>query len=183
MGISNVNKVRKSILPIFTQCLLPIQVSEFLCHCAWTDARRSIGPKLGLCMCVLSRFSRVRLCEALRISACQTPLSMGFFRQEYWSGLPCPLEDLGDLPKPGIEPVSLMSNLLWQAGSLPLAHHLGSPKLGLLEYNLILNSIIFLFYLLCKPDLISFEKKFYLTMIDLQYCVSFRCSALDSFPL
>jgi len=36
-----------------------------------------------------------------------TPLSMGFSRQEYWSGLPCPLS--GDLSNPGIEPVSLMS--------------------------------------------------------------------------
>ena len=35
------------------------------------------------------------------------PLSMGFSRQEYWSGLPCPPP--GDLPNPGIEPVTLMS--------------------------------------------------------------------------
>ena len=34
----------------------------------------------------------------------QAPLSMGFSRQEYWSGLPFP--SLGDLPNPGIEPVS-----------------------------------------------------------------------------
>ena len=34
----------------------------------------------------------------------QAPLSMGFFRQEYWSGLPCPA--LGDLPNPDIESVS-----------------------------------------------------------------------------
>ena len=34
----------------------------------------------------------------------QAPLSMGFFRQEYWSGLPCPPS--GDLPDPGIEPAS-----------------------------------------------------------------------------
>ena len=32
----------------------------------------------------------------------QAPLSMGFFRWEYWGGLPCP--PLGDLPDPGIEP-------------------------------------------------------------------------------
>ena len=37
----------------------------------------------------------------------QAPLSMGFSRQEYWSELPCPPP--GDLPDPGIEPVSLMS--------------------------------------------------------------------------
>ena len=39
--------------------------------------------------------------------ACQAPLSIGFSRQEYWSGLPClPPEDL---PKPGTEPTPLMS--------------------------------------------------------------------------
>ena len=35
---------------------------------------------------------------------------MGFSRQEYWSGLPCPPP--GDLPDPGIEPVSLKSAVL-----------------------------------------------------------------------
>ena len=34
----------------------------------------------------------------------QAPLSMGFSKQEYWSGLPFP--SLGDLPDPGIEPAS-----------------------------------------------------------------------------
>jgi len=40
----------------------------------------------------------------------QALLSMGFSRQEYWSGLPCPPP--GDLPDPGIEPVSLPSPAL-----------------------------------------------------------------------
>ena len=40
----------------------------------------------------------------------QAPLSMGFFRQEYWSWLPFPPP--GDLPNPGIEPVSLESPAL-----------------------------------------------------------------------
>ena len=39
-----------------------------------------------------------------RTIACQTPLSMGFCRQEYWSGLPFP--SLGNLPNPRIEPCS-----------------------------------------------------------------------------
>ena len=34
--------------------------------------------------------------------ACQAPLSMGLFRQKYWSGLPCPPP--GDLPSPGMKP-------------------------------------------------------------------------------
>ena len=37
--------------------------------------------------------------------ACQAPLSMGFSRQEYWSGLPCPPP--ADLPDPGVKPASL----------------------------------------------------------------------------
>ena len=40
--------------------------------------------------CVLSRFSHVRLFVTLWTVACQAPLSMGFSRQEYWSGLPFP---------------------------------------------------------------------------------------------
>ena len=37
----------------------------------------------------------------------QAPLFMGFSRQEYWSGLPCPPP--GHLPDPGIKPISLIS--------------------------------------------------------------------------
>ena len=48
--------------------------------------------------CVLSR---VQLFATPQIVACQAPLSMGFSRQEYWSGLPFPTP--GDLPDPGIE--------------------------------------------------------------------------------
>ena len=51
--------------------------------------------------------------------ACQVPLSMGFLRQEYWSGLPFPSPE--DLPDPGIEPMSPASSH-WQANSLPLSH-------------------------------------------------------------
>ena len=45
--------------------------------------------------------------------------------QEYWSGLP--FASPGNLPHPGIQPVSLRSNLQWRVGSLPLAV-LGKPK-------------------------------------------------------
>ena len=41
---------------------------------------------------------------------CQAPLSMGFSRQEYWSGLPFPTP--GDLPDPGFEPKSSMAPAL-----------------------------------------------------------------------
>ena len=54
-----------------------------------------------------------KLCMTLETPwtvACQVPLSMGFSRQEYWSGLPCTLP--GDQPKPGIKPETLMSPAL-----------------------------------------------------------------------
>ena len=58
-------------------------------------------------VCLLSRFSHVGFFATLWIVAHQSPLSMGFSRQEYWSGLPC--SPPGDLPDPGIKPTSLMS--------------------------------------------------------------------------
>ena len=60
--------------------------------------------------------------------ALQAPLSMGFPRQEYWSGLPFPSP--GDLPDPGIEPESLVFPAL--AGRFFTAE---SP----LKYNQLLN--------------------------------------------
>ena len=65
-----------------------------------------------VCVCMLNHFSSVWLCATLWTVACQTPLSMGFCRQKYWSGLLCSPPE--DLPNPRIEPVSLTSNLHWQ---------------------------------------------------------------------
>ena len=67
-------------------------------------------------VCVLSRFSCVQLCVTPSTAACQAPLSTGFSRQEYWSGLPFPPP--GNLHDPGIESASLISNLRWQVGFL-----------------------------------------------------------------
>ena len=55
-------------------------------------------------LCMIYRLV-AKLCPTLSTAwtvARQAPLSMGFSRQEYWSGLPCPSP--GDLPHPGIEP-------------------------------------------------------------------------------
>ena len=67
-------------------------------------------------VCVLSHFSCVWLFVTLWTVACQAPLSMGFSRQEYWSGLP--YSPPGDLPDPGMETVTPASPAL-QAGSFP----------------------------------------------------------------
>ena len=65
---------------------------------------------------LLSHFSRVQLIATQQTIACQAPLSMGFSRQEFWSGLPVPSP--GDLPDEGIEPGSSVL----QADSLLLSH-------------------------------------------------------------
>ena len=63
---------------------------------------RSVVARDRACVLrVLSRFSRVPLFATSWTVACQAPLSMGFSRQEYWSGLPFPSP--GDLPNPGIK--------------------------------------------------------------------------------
>ena len=67
--------------------------------------------------------SRVRLFAVIWTVARQAPLSMGFSRQEYWSGLP--FSSLGDFPNPGIESTCPVSPAL-QADSLPI-EPLGRP--------------------------------------------------------
>ena len=70
---------------------------------------------------VLSRFSHVQLFATPQTVACQSPLFMGFSRQEYWSGLLCPSP--WDLPDPGIKSMSPAM----QVDSLLLSHW-GSPS-------------------------------------------------------
>jgi len=59
---------------------------------------------------MLSHFNHVQLFATPWTIALQAPLSMQFSRQEYWSGLPFPPP--GDLPNPGIKPVSPTSPAL-----------------------------------------------------------------------
>ena len=64
---------------------------------------RGCAKSLQLCPAVWTSWTQASL-------SYQASLSVGFSRQECWSGLPCP--PLGDLPDPGIEPVSLTSPAL-----------------------------------------------------------------------
>ena len=72
-------------------------------------------------LCCAESLSHVWFFVTLWTVACQAPLSMGFSRQEYWSGLPC--LPPGDLPNPGITPRSPALQL----DSLPTEPQ-GSPK-------------------------------------------------------
>ena len=79
---------------------------------------------LWVCVCT-QLLSRVLLFATPWTVAHQAPLSMGFSRQEYWSGLPS--SPPGDLPYPRIKLASPMP-LALQADSLPLSHKGSSMK-------------------------------------------------------
>ena len=66
--------------------------------------KQAAGLRALSAVCALSHSSCVRLLETPWTIVHQAPMSVGFSRQEYWSGLPCP--PTRDLPDPGIEPVS-----------------------------------------------------------------------------
>ena len=91
--------------------LLPIQSSSHL-RVAYISLR-DMSPRINVleyycCVsCVLRCFSHVWLFAAPWTIARQAPLSVGFSRQEYWSGLPFPSPG-----NPGIEPASLVSSAL-----------------------------------------------------------------------
>ena len=76
---------------------------------------------------MLSHFIPVGLFETLWTVAHQTPLSMGFSSQEYWSGLSRPPP--GDIPDPQTELISLYVYLLCQNSSLTLACNAEDPGL------------------------------------------------------
>ena len=82
----------------------------------------------GLALAFIHSFTHHSVAELLSNSAnpwmvpCQAPLSVGFSRQEGWNALPC--SPSGDLPDPGMEPVSPAL----QADSLPLSHQ-GGPSI------------------------------------------------------
>ena len=73
---------------------------------AWLQSvgLQRVGDDLKRLEVKVKSLSRVRLFATPWTAARQAPLSMGFPRQEYWSGLPFPSPE--DLPDPGIEPRS-----------------------------------------------------------------------------
>ena len=97
-------------------CLLFKVSSSHICHLPrsspWLWEARS-------CCCSVAQSCQTLFSTPWTV-AYQAPLSMGFAKQEYWSELPFPSP--GDLPNPGINPMSAAS----QADSLPLNHQ-GNP--------------------------------------------------------
>ena len=99
---------------------------------------------------MLSCFSCVQLCVTPWTVAHQAPLSMGFSRQECWSGFPMPPP--GALPDPGMEPTSLMSPVLADGFFTTSA-----------TWEALANSISVPFFWL------------YWDITDITYCLSSRC--------
>ena len=101
-----------------------------------------LGLQLLHCFVVVE-LSRVRLFSTLRTVARQAPLSMGFSRQEYWSGLPFPPP--GNLPDSGIKPTSPALQADFFVTELP-----GKPTL---LYECLSSSVFRLPPGLCQPVL------------------------------
>ena len=91
---------------VFSALLKTFIRKSALGTCLVVQQLRICLPMQG-CACMLSHSSHVWLCVTLWTVAHHAPLSMGFSRQVYWSGVP--FSPPGDLPDPGIEPVSYAS--------------------------------------------------------------------------
>ena len=81
--------------------------SDYLRQAGCYTKKEKKKEYINVCVQMLSH---VQLFGTPWTIACQSHLFMGFSRQEYWSGVPFPSP--GNLPYPGIEPVSLMSPAL-----------------------------------------------------------------------
>ena len=104
-----------------------------------------------VCLCVCELLSCIQLYATLWVVSRQASLSMGFFRQEYWSGLPFPSS--GALPSPGIKP----GCPALQADSLPSGPSEITKSFGLLQrsylisINMHLSSVFWLLTLIAAP--------------------------------
>ena len=97
--------------------LFPGRKSSAHPFCTWCPERVALFLvifKVSVCLYVYVCVSRSVMSDSLQPHGPQASLSMEFFRQEYWRGLPSPPP--GDLPNPGIKPHSPAL----QADSLPL---------------------------------------------------------------
>ena len=106
MGIPEDREIKVEEILVVVSGVFP-NINETLTH--WSGSSENTKQdkyQLFICVytCMLRRFSRVWLFVTPWTVAHQAPLSMGFSRQEYWSGLLFPSP--GNLPDPGIEPRS-----------------------------------------------------------------------------
>ena len=116
-------------------------------------SKAPMGPQDTIVFYSLSQCSDAQSCLTLCNTwtvACQAPLFMGLFMQEYWSGVP--FLPLGDLPEPAIKPVSLVSPAL--AGGFFTTS--ANCEALILFISLFLINFLILKVLFLKPLLYSF---------------------------
>ena len=105
---------------------------------------------LGVSKCKVATHAKSLSCVQLCVTPCtiahQASLSMGIFRQEYWSGLLCPPP--GTLPDPGIKPVAPE----FQVDSLLLSHH-SCPKVAITSAKMTSMSCLPCLDYLCPPGI------------------------------
>ena len=136
-NFNSTNTKRKAILLCFNRTRFIWKCFIFIVWHLWDDLSKEKswpttlkGYLSGTCdhtcyLSVQSHFSHVRLFVTPWTVARQAPLSMGFSRQEYCSGLPCPPQGIFLTQ----ESNPCLSHLLYWQAVLYHAHHLGSPHL------------------------------------------------------
>ena len=136
-------------------------------HAFYSGLQAPLAIKTSMCLYVLSC---VRLFVTAWTVAHQAPLSMGFSRQGYWSGLPFPPP--GDLPDPGIKPTVTAAPAL-QLDSSPLSHQASWTFIKLFGLNCFVSlgeNISFFSYLFPFP------------LVQLDVCSDELFSWINSFP-
>ena len=106
----------------------------------------TISYSLHVCVCVWESFSCVQPFATLRTEALQAPLSTGFSRQEYWSGLPCPPP--GDLRDPVNEtdpPTLQADSLPFELSGLPFYNSLSRNQNCYLKNNKLCSFLYIVF--------------------------------------
>ena len=91
-------------LALSINCLITHLLRDLKIIFRFTHQKKKKNGNLNTGVCMLCCFSHVQFFLTLCIVPHQAPLSMGFSRQEYWGGLPCP--PTGHFPNPRMEPSS-----------------------------------------------------------------------------
>ena len=128
----------------------------------------------------MKSLSLVRLFATPWVVAYQAPMSMGFSRQEYWSGLPFPSP--GYLPDPGIEPRSatLEADTLTSEPPREAHYHIMTPfipnypmRSALSEVNVVTLAFFWLVSMVY-----SFPSFYFLFLLATESCLTF-CDPMD----
>ena len=110
----------------FEEDTILMPVSDTVNPCPSTTPRVSVRAHAQSLGCI-------QLFVTPRTVTRQAPLLMGFFMQEYWLRLP--ISSPGDLPDPGIKPVSPATSYALQAGSLLLSHQRNPKNLSIIQQS------------------------------------------------